>query len=79
MSGAFLLEGLGYLSRAEIIAKDLKNANVRFIHGEKDAIAPISEAEALASELPASRFDKVKGGGHMLLLRPDFNSIFCGE
>ena len=79
MSGALLAAGLDYLSGAEIIAKDLKGFSVRFIHGEADAIAPISEAKALASELPSSKFVRVKGGGHMLLLRKDFNSIFYGD
>lgn len=78
--GVDLLEaGLDYLSRAEITAKNLKHVNIRFIHGEDDVIAPISEAKALASELPEARFYKVEGGGHMLLLRKDFNSIFYGD
>ena len=79
MDGAILEAGLDYLSKAEIKAEDLKGINVRFIHGYADVIAPISETEALASELPAAKFKKVKGGGHMLLLRKDFNSIFCGD
>jgi len=76
---ALLNAGLDYLSEAEITAKDLEHAHVRFIHGEADAIAPISEAEAIASGLPDARFDRVKGGGHMLVLRKDFNSIFYGD
>ncbi len=71
--------GLDYLSGAEITAKDLEHVHVRFIHGEADVIAPISEAQALASGLPDARFDRVKGGGHMLVLRKDFNSIFYGD
>jgi len=79
MDGALLGAGLDYLSGAEITAEDLKNLNVRFIHGEADAIAPISEAASIASGLPEAKFDRVKGGGHMLLLRKDFNSIFYGD
>lgn len=71
--------GLDYLSAAEITAKNLERFHVRFMHGDADAIAPISEAQALASELPDARFDRVKGGGHMLVLRKDFNSIFYGD
>jgi pimeloyl-ACP methyl ester carboxylesterase len=70
--------GLDYLLKSEIRPEGLENIKLRFIHGEDDAIAPISEALDIASHLPNARFDKVKGGGHMLLLRKDFNSIFYG-
>lgn len=79
MDGTLLEAGLDYLTAAEIKADNLKGSSVRFIHGEADAIAPISEAKALASALPNARFDKIKGGGHMLILREDFKSIFSGE
>lgn len=79
MDEAFLDAGLDYLSRAEITAKGLEEMNVRFIHGEADAIAPISEVAGLVSGLPKARFDRIKDGGHMLVLRKDFNLIFRGD
>lgn len=75
MDETLLYAGLDYLSAATIQAQSLKGANVRFVHGEADVVAPISEASAIAAELPGSRFDRVKDGGHMLVLRKDFNSI----
>ena len=64
MDIATLMEGLDYLSGAEIIPERLKGLDVRFVHGENDRIAPIDEARALAKGLEGSEFSEIKGAGH---------------
>ncbi|MGB3083000.1 MAG: alpha/beta hydrolase [Candidatus Omnitrophota bacterium] len=46
-----------------------------FIHGEKDAVIPLVEANALHKYLPGARFVTIKDAGHVPFLRPEFKSI----
>lgn len=63
-----LMDGLDYLSRAEIAPSRLTGLKVKFIHGEEDEIAPIGEAKTLASELEKAPFIGIKGAGHFPFL-----------
>lgn len=76
MDSKTLLEGLDYLSRAEIVPEGLRGVKVSVIHGSDDRIAPPDEALKLKDCLPEARFAVMEKAGHMPFLRPDFRKIF---
>lgn len=71
-----LLEGLDYLSSAQLRLRELKRLKIKFIHGKVDKIAPIEEALRIKESLPQAKFISIKGAGHMPFLTPDFKRIF---
>ena len=54
------------IARAHRIA-----APTLIIHGEKDPLVPVANARILASVIPGSEFDLVRGAGHMFLFDVD--------
>ena len=74
-----LLDGLDYLAQAGLKADGLKNVTVRFIHGERDKIAPVENICALRDEIPDADMVILKGAGHMPFLRDDFRKVFHGK
>lgn len=74
-----LFEGLDYLANTRIKPGELAAHAVRLINGDEDKIAPVKEAASLAADLPRARFDVIKGGGHVLVLRDEFNKIFYAD
>lgn len=76
MSCPSLLEGLDYLSTAELRISSLNNPNTIFIHGEDDAIAPIVETQALMSQAPRAQSLIIKGACHLPFLHKEIGSIF---
>ena len=78
MSPDLLLEGLDYLSGAELRTEDLKGLSIKFIHGEDDRIAPVDEAARIAKALPRAVFVSIEAAGHAPFLRTEFKEAFSG-
>ncbi len=74
-----LLEGLDYLEKASLDAGGLKGVKIKFIHGENDKIAPVTEIEELKKDFPGAEFVVVRGASHAPFLRSDFKNIFYGK
>jgi pimeloyl-ACP methyl ester carboxylesterase len=64
-----LLEGLRYLSASRISPQALAGVKIKFVHGEKDNIAPIKGVIELKEGLPDAELITVKGAGHMPFLK----------
>lgn len=71
-----LLEGLDYLTQAELSFKRIRDVKAYFFHGQEDKIAPIQEALALKENFPEAKFVSLEGAGHMPFLSADFKRIF---
>ena len=71
-----LLEGLDYLSEAQMNPDALCGVKLRFIHGAQDKIAPIEKALELKNSLPGSEFIAMENTGHMPFLNMNFKRIF---
>lgn len=68
-----LMGDLDWLEQVEIRPQDLRGiADVKLIHGVRDAIAPIEHAAELAGALPQSQLIAFEQAGHMPFLRGDF-------
>ncbi len=66
LSTDYLLDGLDYLERARIDSAALRGfKKIRIIHGERDRIAPISEAMSIRGSLPRAEFIPIAGAGHI--------------
>lgn len=74
-----LLEGLDYLSNAELEFQGLERLKIKFVHGCADKIAPIEEAIEIAEDLPAAEFISIEGAGHMPFLNPAFSKLVGTE
>ena len=73
MSLSRILGDLEWLGEAEFQPQLLKNIdNPIFVHGKKDAIAPLSEAFDIAETLPNASFIAFEETGHLPFLRDDF-------
>ncbi|MCP4652187.1 MAG: alpha/beta hydrolase [Candidatus Omnitrophica bacterium] len=69
-----LINGIDYLSKAEIKTESLKKIKkIKIIHGEFDSIAPLDEAKKIKDSLEQAEFIVVDGAGHMPFLRKDFS------
>lgn len=72
-----LSEGLNYLASVRINPGSLAGIKkIRIVHGSNDAIAPLEEAESIASCLPQVEFKVLFGLGHILFLNQRFNHEF---
>jgi len=68
-----LADALDWLFSVEITPQSLeKIKKIKIVHGTKDAIAPISEAEDIACSLPQAKFITFEETGHLPFLRDDF-------
>ena len=68
-----LIEGLDRLSQAAIKTDSLKKIkNIKFVHGQNDAIAPLSEAFELSNTIKQSKLIVFDGAGHLPFLHKDF-------
>lgn len=65
MGMELLLDGLDYLSGAELKAGSLNGLNTTFIHGSLDKIAPIGEILTFKEKLSGAKFIRIDGAGHM--------------
>jgi len=69
-----LIDGIDYLSKAEIKAEFLsKLEKIKIIHGEFDNIAPLAEAKKLSDRLSQAEFIVVNGMGHVPFLKQGFS------
>ncbi len=73
MSLSMLLDDLEWLGKTEIQPQLLRNIDsLIFVHGKKDAVAPLSEAFDIAETLPNASFIAFEETGHLPFLRDDF-------
>jgi len=79
MSSEELLDGLDYLSGAELCIEKPNGVRVKFIHGENDKIAPIDGILSLKAEFPQADIVILKDAGHMPFLESDFKKCFTGK
>ncbi len=64
-----LIETLDHLGKSEIDPEALSSVNnIKIIHGEKDLIAPFSEAVDIKEALPQAELACIKEAGHMAFL-----------
>lgn len=71
-----LLEGLDYLTQAELSFERVRDVKAYFFHGREDKIAPIQEVFACKESLPEAQFISLEGAGHMPFLSAQFKRIF---
>jgi pimeloyl-[acyl-carrier protein] methyl ester esterase len=74
MDDGSLRSGLAYLSTATLSAAVLPGCPVTVVHGEKDVVAPASEAQELAREGGAS-FHVIPGAPHAAFLSDRFPAV----
>jgi len=73
----YLLDTLDYLSKTEIKPELLQQIQkITIIHGEKDRIAPISEAVEIKDAVNNARFILVEESGHIPFLEENFRGVF---
>lgn len=72
-----LTEGLEYLSQSHIQTDSLAGfKRLRIFHGEKDSVAPFSEACEIKDSLPLAEFINIAATGHIPFLSKDFKARF---
>lgn len=79
MAPDVLVRGLDYLSSTYLRPGSLSAVRkLKFLHGSKDLIAPIKEAQTIKSYLPHAEFICVENSGHLFHLNPNFKLICNG-
>lgn len=74
-----LFEGLDYLSGRQFATGGFSGQKVKFIHGEEDSVAPISEALKLKEGLPRAEFISLEKCGHIPFLNTNFKRAFYDD
>jgi pimeloyl-ACP methyl ester carboxylesterase len=75
MDGVALREGLSYLAGAKLSGGTLPACPVAIVHGEKDVIAPLAEAEGVAREGGNATFHRLPGAAHAAFLADGFRAV----
>jgi len=75
MDGGALREGLSYLAGARLSGETLPVCPVAIVHGEKDVIAPLAEAEGVAREGANATFHPLPGAAHAAFLADGFRAV----
>jgi pimeloyl-ACP methyl ester carboxylesterase len=75
MDGGALREGLSYLVGARLSGETLPSCPVAIVHGEKDAVAPLAEAEGVAREGGNTTFHPLPGAAHAAFLADGFRAV----
>jgi len=75
MDGGALREGLSYLASARLSRETLPACPVAIVHGEKDVVAPLAEAERLARETGNATFHPLPGAAHAAFLADGFRAV----
>ena len=70
-----LREGLSYLAGARLSGRTLPDCPVAIVHGEKDVVAPLSEAEGVAREGGNATFHALPGAAHAAFLADGFRGV----
>lgn len=78
MDGGALREGLSYLAGATLSGGALPGCPVAIVHGEKDVVAPIAEAEGIAREGRNATFHPLPGAAHAAFLEDGFRALIAG-
>jgi len=69
-----LREGLSYLAGARLSGGTLPSCPVAIVHGEKDVVAPLAEAEGVALESGNATFHRLPGAAHAAFLADGFRA-----
>ena len=75
MDSGALREGLSYLASARLSRETLPACPVAIVHGEKDVVAPLAEAEGVAREGGNATFHPLPGGAHAAFLVDGFRAV----
>jgi pimeloyl-ACP methyl ester carboxylesterase len=75
MDGGALREGLSYLAGARLSGETLPPCPVAIVHGEKDVVAPLAEAEGVAREGGNATFHPLPGAAHAAFLADGFRAV----
>lgn len=75
MDGGGLREGLSYLASARLSGETLPACPVAIVHGEKDVIAPLAEAEGVAREGGNATFHPMPGAAHAAFIADGFRAV----
>ncbi len=75
MDGGVLREGLSYLANARLSGGTLPPCPVSIVHGEKDVVAPLAEAEGVARESGNATFHPLPGAAHAAFLAEGFRAV----
>jgi pimeloyl-ACP methyl ester carboxylesterase len=75
MDGGALREGLSYLAGARLSGDTLPACPVTIVHGEKDVVAPLPEAEGVARESAHATFHSLPGAAHAAFLAEGFRAV----
>jgi len=75
MDGGALREGLSYLAGARLSGETLPACPVAIVHGGKDVVAPLAEAEGVAREGGNATFHPLPGAAHAAFLADGFRAV----
>lgn len=75
MDGGALRDGLSYLASARLSGETLPACPVAIVHGEKDVVAPLAEAEGVAREGASATFHPLPGAAHAAFLADGFRAV----
>ena len=75
MDGGVLRDGLSYLAGAKLSGETLPACPVAIVHGEKDVVAPLAEAEGIAGEGGNASFHPLPGAAHAAFLADGFRAL----
>jgi len=75
MDGEALREGLSYLASARLSRETLPACPVAIVHGGKDVVAPLAEAEGVAREGGNATFHPLPGAAHAAFLADGFRAV----
>jgi pimeloyl-ACP methyl ester carboxylesterase len=75
LDGGVLRDGLSYLAGARLSGETLPACPVAIVHGEKDVVAPLAEAEGVAREGGNATFHPLPGAAHAAFLADRFLAV----
>jgi pimeloyl-[acyl-carrier protein] methyl ester esterase len=75
MDAETLLAGLSYFAGARLSGDLLPMCPVVLAHGERDAVAPVEEAEGIARESGRASFCRIPGAAHAAFLAEGFRAV----
>jgi len=75
MDEGVLREGLSFLAEARLSGDALPPCPVAIVHGEKDVVAPLAEAEGIARESGNATFHPLRGAAHAAFLADGFRGV----
>ena len=75
MDGVRLRDGLSYLVGARLSGETLPACPVAIVHGEKDVVAPLAEAEGVARGGGNATFHPLPRAAHAAFLADGFRAV----